>query len=398
MSVNRSTEEREPLTVDNRAPYVLWTIWIIWLPFVIPDIIKLLQSHPSMVRLIATLVAVVLFFGVYLWATRRNVQRLESISSPTVDTLLSQWLPIALLLIISFAIMQLYRGFGTPFIFTSAYIGGRLPTIRAAQTIIVLTLSILILGSLNHPDWSYLGQGAILIAGVGIVTICIVRAITTGRELRLAREEIARLAVTAERLRIARDLHDVLGHNLSLITLKSELARRLISVAPEQAANEIGDVEQVARTTLQEVREAVGNYRQSSLVNELHAAQQILTAAGIVFTCEEDEDIQNTLSPPIEAVLSWTVREGVTNVIRHSRARHCTVRVTRDAHDAQIEVINDGVKTSLLPSLPAMKIASTTTSNGLRGLTERIAALGGQCEAQSQESGGFRLAVSVPLA
>ncbi len=397
MSVNRPTEERKPLTVDNRAPYVLWTIWIIWLPFVIPDIIKLLQSHPSMVRLIATLVAVVLFFGVYLWATRRNVQRLASISSPTVDTLLSQWLPIALLLIISFAIMQLYRGFGTPFIFTSAYIGGRLPTLRAAQTIIVLTLSILIFGSLNHPDWSYLGQGAILIAGVGIVTICIVRAITTGRELRLAREEIARLAVTAERLRIARDLHDVLGHNLSLITLKSELARRLISVAPEQAANEIGDVEQVARTTLQEVREAVGNYRQSSLVNELHAAQQILTAAGIVFTCEEDEDIQNALSAPIEAVLSWTVREGVTNVIRHSRARHCTVRVTRDAHDAQIEVINDGVKTSLLPSLPATKIASTTTSNGLRGLTERIAALGGQCEAQSQESGGFRLAVSVPL-
>ena len=395
--MNNPTQETNVSIVDKRAPYFVWVIWIIWMPFIIPDIIKLFQSHPSMLRLIATLVAVAFFFAVYLWATWRNVQRLVSSSSLTEHTGISQWLLIAVLFIISVAIVQLDNSLGTPFIFTSAYIGGRLPTVRAAQSVILLALLVLVLGSLNaHPDWSYLGQGAILIAGVGIVTICIVRTITTGRELQLAREEIARLAVTAERLRIARDLHDLLGHNLSLITLKSELAGRLISVAPERAANEIGDVEHVARTTLQEVREAVGNYRQSTLANELLAAQQILMAAGIVYTCEENEDIQGTLPPVIEAVLSWTVREGVTNVIRHSRARHCTVRVTRDTHDAHVEVIDDGTKTSVLPAAHIVKTASTA-SNGLRGLTERIAALGGRCEAQAQERGGFRLAVSVPL-
>jgi len=215
--------------------------------------------------------------------------------------------------------------------------------------------------------------------------------------LRVAREEIARLAVTAERLRIARDLHDLLGHNLSLIALKSELARRLISVSPEQAAVEIGDVEQVARTTLQEVREAVGNYRQPSLANELHAAQQLLAAAGISYQCEEDEGIQNmqdSLPPPIEAILSWTVREGVTNIIRHSRAHLCRIHVMRDTHEACVEIVDDGVE------VPAQFVTMPTTGatgNGLRGLTERVAVLGGVCDAHPQTSGGFRLAVSVPL-
>ncbi len=378
------------------APYLLWLVWVIWLPFASSDITKLLQAHLPPIRLIVTLVAVALFFCVYLWVTLRNAFRLTGAPSFAERTVLSQWLPIALLFALSLLIIFLYRGVGSPFIFTSAYIGGRLTMVRAVQTVIVLVLFVALLGSLQNPDWPYLEQGIVLISVVGIVTTLITRSITTGRELRIAREEIARLAVTAERLRIARDLHDLLGHNLSLITLKSELAGRLISVSPERAAREIGDVEHVARTTLQEVREAVGNYRQPSLVNELHAAQEILAAAGIVYACEEDQSIQGTLPPPIEAVLSWAVREGVTNVIRHSRAHRCTVRVTRDTHNAHVEVIDDGAKTSPLSSSPTPVVGST--SNGLRGLMERIAALGGQCEAQVQASGGFRLAVSVPLA
>ncbi len=377
---------------NKLSPYLLWLIWVIWLPFATSDITKLLQAHLPLARLIGTLSAVTVFFCVYLWVTWRNAFRLMGKPSSTERGLLAQWLPVALLLTLSFIIIFLYHGVGSPFIFTSAYIGGRLPIVRAVQTVIVLVLLVVILGSLQHPDWSYLEQGVILIFVVGIVTTLITRSITTGRELRLAREEIARLAVTAERLRIARDLHDLLGHNLSLIALKSELARRLLSVSPERAESEIGDVEQVARAMLQEVREAVGNYRQATLANELYAAQEILTAAGIVYTCEEDEGIQGTLSPPIEAVLSWTVREGVTNVIRHSRAHRCIVRVTHDIHSAQVEVIDDGAKTS--SPVPVVG----TTNNGLRGLTERIAALGGQCEAHAQASGGFRLAVSVPLA
>ena len=382
---------------SNRlSPYLLWLVWVIWLPFASSDITKLLQAHLPLVRLIATLVAVAFFFCVYLWVTLRNAFRLTGTPSSTERTVLSQWFPVALLVALSLLIILLYRGVGSPFIFTSAYIGGRLPTMRAVQAIVVLVLLIVGLGSLHNPDWSYLEQGIVLVSVVGIVTALITRSIMTSRELRIAREEIARLAVTAERLRIARDLHDLLGHNLSLITLKSELAGRLISVSPERAASEIGDVEQVARTTLQEVREAVGNYRQPTLANELHAAQEILAAAGIIYAYEEDQSIQGTLPPPIEAVLSWTVREGVTNVIRHSRAHRCTVRVTYDTHNAHVEVIDDGAKTATLSSSVVPSIGST--SNGLRGLMERIAALGGQCEAQAQASGGFRLAVSVPLA
>ncbi len=382
---------------NNRlSPYLLWLVWVIWLPFASSDITKLLQAHLPLVRLIATLVAVAFFFCVYLWVTLHNAFRLTGTPSSTEHSVLSQWLPVALLFALSLIIILLYRGVGSPFIFTSAYIGGRLPTMRAVQAIIVLALLIVGLGSLHNPDWSYLEQGIVLVSVVGIVTALITRSIMTSRELRIAREEIARLAVTAERLRIARDLHDLLGHNLSLITLKSELAGRLISVSPERAASEIGDVEHVARTTLQEVREAVGNYRQPTLANELHAAQEILAAAGIIYACEEDQSIQGTLPPPIEAVLSWTVREGVTNVIRHSRAHHCTVRVTRDTYNAHVEIIDDGTKTSIPSTSVVPSVGST--SNGLHGLMERIAALGGQCEAQAQASGGFRLAVSVPLA
>jgi len=216
-------------------------------------------------------------------------------------------------------------------------------------------------------------------------------SITTNWALDTARKEIARLAVMTERLRIARDLHDLLGHNLSLIALKSELARRLVNVAPERAIVEISDVENVARTTLQEVREAVSAFRQPTLKSELNAAQEILAAAGIAYHFDGDESEIDALPTTIEAVLSWTVREGVTNVIRHSRAHQCTIRVTRNAHEIGIEVIDDGVGVS------SMNI-SYNEGNGLRGLAERVEILGGRCEASPRNGGGFILAVSVPLA
>jgi two-component system sensor histidine kinase DesK len=391
--MNRFGKLRRASLSPNSSFLLLWLVWVIWLPFAIPEIRTLLQSHLSLIRIIATLIAVALFFCVYLWATWHNAQRLVSASSMR-DTATAQWLPIAILLVLSIIIINLYKGIGTPFIFTSAYIGGRLPTARAVQSVVVLALFVAVAGTRNNLDWSSLVQGIVLIVVVGIVTQLIVRAVSTGRELRVAREEIARLAVIAERLRIARDLHDLLGHNLLLIALKSELARRLISVSPEQAAIEIGDVEQVARTTLQEVREAVGNYRQPSLVNELHAAQELLTAAGVAYQCEEDEGIQDTLPPTIEAVLSWTVREGVTNVIRHSRAHLCRIHVESDIHEARVEIVDDGVKVSA--QIVGVG-ASSAASRGLQGLTERVKALGGVCDARPLASGGFRLAVALPL-
>lgn len=417
MQTSRQDEVHESEKAGNRSSYFLWLIWIVWLPFLIQPIMDLVQAHLPLPRLIVILAGIALFAGLYVWATWRNVQRLVGSSSAEHPAFM--WLTIAVFVALSMVLVSLTHGIGNGnelgelFIFTSAYMTGRLPTVRAALAVVALAVLIAVFGSLGGASWSVLGSGIIFVVVVGVVTMSLVRSITTERELRAAREEIARLAVMTERLRIARDLHDLLGHNLSLIALKSELARRLISVAPERATIEISDVENVARTTLQEVREAVAAYRQPTLASELRGAQEILAAAGIAYRYEGDENTPGTLGglgalpPTIEAVLAWTVREGVTNVIRHSRARQCTIRMARDAHDITVEIIDDGAdETPASASQPknalptvgaAIEASGGNGGNGLRGLAERVAVLGGQCEATSLAD-GFHLAVSVPLA
>jgi two-component system sensor histidine kinase DesK len=159
------------------------------------------------------------------------------------------------------------------------------------------------------------------------------------RELHAARRELARLAVIEERERLSRDLHDLLGQTLSMITLKSELARHLVKEEPDRCAQELSDIERVARQTLREVREAVAGYRQPRLESELEGARQLLSAAGIDYQIEPDTLI---LPPETSAVLAWAVREGVTNVIRHSRARHCEITLIQGNGTVGAEVINDG--------------------------------------------------------
>jgi two-component system sensor histidine kinase DesK len=219
----------------------------------------------------------------------------------------------------------------------------------------------------------------------------ILAAVRANRELRAARDEIARLAVAEERLRFARDLHDLLGHTLSLIALKSELAGRLVRPAPERAVAEIGDVEAAARTALHEVREAVAGYRQPALVSELAAARELLEAAGIAVSLTGTPPV--ALPSGVEATLAWTVREGVTNVIRHSRAHQCAIRLTRQEDGVGVEVSDDGEAGGSL----AMQPTASGAGSGLRGLAERVSALGGTFEAGPRAGGGFRLAVSLPI-
>jgi two-component system sensor histidine kinase DesK len=278
----------------------------------------------------------------------------------------------------------------TLFYYTSGFVGGSLLLRKAIPVVFVITLLATVVGWFAGLGWIDLAQTIVFIPAIVIITRIVMWSITTSWQLNDARKEIAHLAVETERLRIARDLHDLLGHNLSLIALKSELAKRLVNVAPERAIVEISDVENVARTTLQEVREAVSAFRQPTLKSELNAAREILAAAGIAYHFEGDDSMIDALPTSIEAVLSWTVREGVTNVIRHSRAHQCTIHVTRNAREIGIEVVDDGAGTSASNS--------DSAGNGLRGLTERVETLGGRCKATSREEGGFLLAVSVPLA
>jgi two-component system, NarL family, sensor histidine kinase DesK len=202
-------------------------------------------------------------------------------------------------------------------------------------------------------------------------------------DLRLAREEIARLAVSEERLRFARDLHDLLGHSLSVVVLKAELAGRLAATAPDRAAEEMGDVERVAREALREVRDAVAGYRQPSLDQELDSARGTLRAAGVL---GRFEPLAGPLPAGLDATLAWALREGVTNVVRHSGARQAQVLLSRDDWQVRLELVDDG-----------RGCDGCEPGNGLKGLRERVEARGGRLESGPRPDGGFRLAVSLPL-
>ena len=202
-----------------------------------------------------------------------------------------------------------------------------------------------------------------------------------------------------------RDLHDLLGHSLSSITLKSELAERLLPDTPEtrKVAAEVRDIQGVARGALREVREAVAGYRQLTLGEELIGAKEMLEAAGIACRIENGAGV--LLPKSVEGMLAWAVREGTTNVIRHSRARHCDIRLAREdgengeAAEVRAEVTDDG--RGLFPALDGTEGLATedsTGGSGLSGLAERVAGFAGaDFEAGPLPEGGFRLRVSLPL-
>jgi two-component system, NarL family, sensor histidine kinase DesK len=206
--------------------------------------------------------------------------------------------------------------------------------------------------------------------------------VATVGALREAREELARLAVSEERLRFARDIHDLLGHSLSVIVLKSELlSRTLPEDVPPRVRQEAQEIESVARGALREVREAVAGYRKASLATELGGAAAAFEAAGIDYQRVQQG---GAITPETEAVLAWAVREGVTNVIRHSHASRCSIRVGREDGHIVLDVVDDG------------EGGKPAQGNGLRGVAERAAGIGGEVEAGPLPHEGFRLRVTVP--
>jgi len=201
-------------------------------------------------------------------------------------------------------------------------------------------------------------------------------------QLREARDEVARLAASEERFRIARDLHDLLGRTLSLIVLKSEVAARLADRDPAKSRAEIDDIETVARRALADVREAISGYRRLSLTEELDNAREVLAAADIEVTLRTRG---TPLPTEIDGLFGWAVREGVTNIVRHARARTAVIAVSRRDTVAVLEITDDGAG------------ASDGPGTGLTGLGERIAGAGGTVETGPGPDGGFRLTVRVPL-
>ncbi|MGW1000882.1 sensor histidine kinase [Streptomyces sp. NPDC002520] len=221
-----------------------------------------------------------------------------------------------------------------------------------------------------------------------MVTAAILGLAEAVRELRAAREELARRAVEKERLRFSRDLHDLLGHTLSVIVVKSEAARRLAPRDMDAALAQIGDIESVGRQALTEIREAVTGYREGSLATELTRARSALSAASVEPVVRQSGA---PLDPPTEALLGWAVREAVTNVVRHSDATRCEITVDSAAERVRLTVTDNG--TGKAVTHPRKGIGGT----GLTGLTERLAAAGGSLTAGRPARGGFTVTAELPV-
>ena len=198
--------------------------------------------------------------------------------------------------------------------------------------------------------------------------------------LRLSHDEVRRLAATAERERIGRDLHDLLGHTLSLITLKLELSRKLIDRDAVAARTEIAEAEKVARHALAEVRAAVTGFRAADLAAELASARLLLESSSVAL----DYDAPPDLSPEIERPLALVLREAATNIARHAQATHAEVRFVRDDAQLRMRIADDG------------RGASSAEGNGVVGMRERVRALGGSFEFASSKA-GTAVEVAVPL-
>ena len=370
---------------DN--PTSLWTAFAVaWLLVLALAVWRLPGAHLSPARLGGSAACVALIALFYLWLTVRHA---PGVADLTVETPRVPFDPAAVAAVAAMAVGV--------FIFTVVAPGLQIwwlmmyPIVAAglalAPAAAVAAMAVLIaVGFL--AAWLTDGRlDAMFLLQItfGGSAVAFRHLTATVVQLRRAREELARAAVNEERLRFARDLHDLLGHSLSTIVLKSELAGRLAPRAPCRAAAEIADVERTARDALQHVRAAVAGYRRPSLVSELAGARELLAAAGIDMRIDQSPV---ALPPAADGLLGWAVREGVTNVVRHSRARSCTIRLASRDGRATAEIVDDG---------SGAGAAGGEGGCGLAGLIERATAQGGNVDAGPVAGGGFRLAVNVPL-
>ncbi|QOV35703.1 histidine kinase [Streptomyces ferrugineus] len=230
--------------------------------------------------------------------------------------------------------------------------------------------------------------GYFLIAGLlaGLVIYGLSRLTDLVHEVHAAREELARMAVNQERLRFARDLHDLLGYSLSAVTLKGELIHRLIAARPEQARAETTELLEVARQALADVRLVSSGYRDMCLRDEAASAASILAAADIEAVVDID---CGPLHPVADTVLATALREGVTNILRHSKVQNCTIRAARKGETVLLTLVNDGAHTS-------GKGSGGPSGSGLGNLRERLRAIGGNLTAGIRDDGRFHLEALAP--
>jgi two-component system sensor histidine kinase DesK len=337
-----------------------------WLVYCIPFLAGALRPTLSGRETAAQLAAFVVFLAAYFAGHTARGVRIFAL--------------VALMDLLAAAFTTRNPGTVAFWIYGAAMLGNLRPARHAA---IALAVQVAMAGAvpawLGMPVW-YDGVSAVISALVGAVTIQAAVNDDRNARLRMAQEEVERLAKVAERERIARDLHDLLGHTLSVIVLKSELARKLVARDAARATQEIEEVERIAREGLAEVRTAITGYRSSGVQAEMEHVRKALSSAGIDATVEAHPV---RLDPAQDTALSLAVREAATNVIRHAGATRCHIRFYAQDGSVLMEVADNG------------RGGDAPFGHGLTGMRERIQALGGVLQRDSDH--GTRLQIRLPL-
>jgi two-component system sensor histidine kinase DesK len=351
-----------------------WLAGCIWLFYLWQPLQSVADREHGAVRVLG-FVTVVLFAGSYLaffGLVRRSAR----------EGTLPQWQRygyLGLMLALCLLMIPTAGQTGLTGLVYIAAVGMMILELRSGISFALLLLAGAEISMRAVPGWTDDGSYGFAIFLGALAVYGMRRAMQRSIELEAARKDMAELAVQEERNRFARDLHDILGHSLTVITVKAELAGKLIGANPERAAAEVADVESLARAALADVRAAVAGYRELSLAGELVSARAALQAAGIKAELPTTVD---EVPEEIRELFAWVVREGVTNVVRHSGAKRCTIRITA----AAIEVLDDG---------KGPTPGGGASGHGLVGLRERADQAGASIQVGQSPGGGFRLAVRV---
>ncbi len=376
---------------DSRRQQLVKLCWtLVYLLYIAGAVADLLDGSHALLATVLGWLGLVAFVLPYLYLVLNRRQR-DSVTPEQLVVI--GWLYV-LAAVLSFSLGEQWLVF---FVYVTICTGVMLPLRRAVWGVPFVALSMLAMGELIHADGMTLATMFLPALMGGAAMMGVAQMGRTMRELRAARETIAELAANEERLRLARDLHDLLGHSLSLITLKSELTGRMLPDRPEEAAKQVADIEQVSRQALVDVREAVSGYRRPTLAVELAGVRTALRTAGVRADVSPSLDAPLAraypgLGPEEEGALAWALREAVTNVVRHSGAERCELLLdeiwdTDETRYLRLEIADDGRG-------PAR---GHHPGNGLSGLEERLVLSGGRLLTGRSSRGGFSLRAMVPL-
>lgn len=365
----------------GRLSWAFAGVWLVYLAPLVPEAIQrphLWQRVPGLLALAAFAVAYVLVF----WLTGRA--RRAGRAVPLERRIAALALGLAL-----FAVLAVTVGEGALGLFVFLAVQGIFLLPR--RTGLVLAGALIVVEEVLTrivPGWQPDESLWLSIALASVAMWGVTGMIERNLELARAQATIAEMAVQSERTRFARDLHDILGHSLTVLTVKAELAGRLVGIDPERAGQEIAEVERLARQALVDVRAAVSSYREATLPGELASARAALEAAGIV---AELPGAVDDVPPERRALLAWAIREGVTNVVRHSKARRVWVRLDGSG----VEIADDGVGPDADREAPPPEEGAQQhgRAHGLVGLRERAAAGGARVVVGRRDGGGFVLRV-----